>query len=153
MSPMSEGDRFRSAARAYFTYAVVYWIGGVYLVWNGIGVPGPLTPTRRLTYVAFWALLGLVPMLVVPYLLRRRRAWFEQWILSRRDFARILSVFLAWRAIEVLRVALRSTAAAVPAPWGGEISFRVGAVLFFLVTAAALALIARAAWTRSEDVP
>jgi hypothetical protein len=151
MSPAGEGDRFRAAARAYFAYAVVYWIGGVYLVGQGVGIPGPVTPGRRVAYLAFWALAGLVPMFVIPYLLRRPRAWFERWLLSRRDFARILALFMAWRSIEVLRVALRSATATVPAPWGGEISFRVGAGLFFLVTAAALALVARAAWASPEE--
>jgi hypothetical protein len=151
MSPAGEGDRFRAAARAYFAYAVVYWIGGVYLVWHGVGIPGPITPSKRAGYVVFWALAGLVPMFLVPYLLRRPRAWFERWILSRRDFARIVALFMAWRSVEVLRVALRSTAATVAAPWGGDVSFRIGAALFFLVTVAALALVARAAWAGSAE--
>ena len=151
MSPMAERDPFRAAARAYFAYAVAYWIGGVYLVWQGVGIPGPVTPAKHAGYLAFWALVGLVPMLVIPYLLRRPRPWFERWILSRRDFARILSLLMAWRAVEVLRIALRSATAAVAAPWGGEISFRIGAALFFLVTAAALALVARAAWAGPEE--
>jgi hypothetical protein len=58
---------------------------------------------------------------------------------------------MAWRALEVLRVALRSATAAVPAPWNGEIPFRAGAAVFFLVTIAALALVARAAWASPED--
>jgi len=153
MSPAGEGDRFRAAARAYFAYAVVYWIGGVYLVWQGVGIPGPVTPSKRAASLAFWALAGLVPMFVIPYLLRRPRAWFERWILSRRDFARILALFMAWRSIEVLRVALRSATATVPAPWSGEISFRLGAALFFVVTAVALALVARAAWASQEELP
>jgi hypothetical protein len=128
----------------------VYWVGGVYLVLHGVGIPGPVTPSRRAAYVAFWAVAGLVPMLIIPFLLRRRRAWFERWVLGRRDFARILVVFMAWRALEVLRVALRSTTATVSAPWGGDIPFRAGAAVFFVVTAVALALIARAAWTVEE---
>jgi hypothetical protein len=146
MNPAGEGDRFRAAARGYFAYAVVYWIGGVYLVWHGVGIPSPVTPSKRAVYVAFWAIAGLVPMFVIPYLLRRPRAWFERWLLSRRDFARILALVMAWRAIEVLRVALRSATATVAAPWGGEIPFRLGAVVFFVFTAVALALLARAAW-------
>lgn len=149
MIPVVE-RRFVTAAGAYLVYAIFYWVGGVYLVWQGVGIPGPVTPSRRAAYVAFWAALGLVPMLVIPYLLRRRRPWFERWILSRRDFARILVLFMAWRALEVLRVALRSTTATVVAPWGGDIAFRAGAVVFFVVTAVALALIARAAWSAVE---
>jgi hypothetical protein len=145
------GGRFRAAARAYLAYAVVYWIGGVYLVWHGVGVPGPATAATRLAYTAFWGVVGLVPMLLIPFLLRRRRPWFERWILARRDFARILALFMTWRAVEVLRVATRPASAAVPAPWGGEISFSVGAALFFVVTVVAAALVARAAWSRAED--
>jgi hypothetical protein len=151
MSPPAEGDRFRTAARAYFAYAVVYWLGGVFLVWHGVGIPGPVTPARRAVYVLFWAVVGLVPMFAIPYVLRRPRAWFERWLLSRRDFARILALFMAWRAVETLRVALRSVTTTVPAPWGGEISFRAGAAVFFVVTAVALALVARAAWAPPED--
>ena len=81
----------------------------------------------------------------------RRRAWFERWLLSRRDFARILTLFMAWRAIEVLRVALRSATAMVAAPWGGEIPFRLGAVVFFVFTAVALVLVARAAWASPRE--
>jgi hypothetical protein len=151
MSPGGDADRFRAAARAYFTYAVVYWIGGVYLVWNGIGIPGEVTATKRAGYVAFWAVVGLLPTLVIPYLLRRPRPWFERWILARRDFARLLALVMAWRAWEVLRVATRAVAAVVPAPWGGDISFRTGAIVFFLVTVGALLLVARAAWAPPDD--
>ena len=83
--------------------------------------------------------------------LDRAEAWFERWIVSRRDFARILALFMAWRAIETLRVALRPVTATVPAPWGGEISFRTGATLFVVVTAVALALVARAAWAQGRE--
>jgi hypothetical protein len=153
MSPAGDGERYRTAARAYFGYAVVYWIGGVYLVFQGVGIAGEVTAAKRAAYVAFWATVGLLPMLLVPYLLRRPRAWFERWILSRRDFARLLALVMAWRAVEVLRVALRPATAAVPAPWGGEIPFRAGAVVFFVVTALALALVARAAWARAPEPP
>jgi hypothetical protein len=145
---VADDDRFQLAARGYAAYAIVYWIGGVYLVWHGIGIPGPVTEYKRNVYVAFWALVGLVPLLLIPWLLRRRRAWFERWLLSRRDFARILTVFMLWRAIAVLRVAVRPATATVAGPWGeAAISFRLGAAVFFVFTVVALALIARAAWS------
>jgi hypothetical protein len=50
----------------------------------------------------------------------------------------------------VLKVALRPETASVPAPWGGEITFRLGAIVFMIVTVAALLAIARAAW--AEEV-
>ena len=40
--PFEPGDRFRDAARAYFVYGVIYWVGGVWLAFQGIGVRGEL---------------------------------------------------------------------------------------------------------------
>lgn len=134
-------DRFRSAARAYFLYGVVYLLGGLYLVAHGVGARG-----SRLGAGLEWSLIGLVLLVGIPYLLRRRRAWFERWVVGRRDFARIIALFMAVRAWAVLRVALRPETATVAAPWGGEISFRAGAAIFFLVTVTALVFVARAAW-------
>jgi hypothetical protein len=94
-----------------------------------------------------WIVLGLVFVVAIPYLLARRRAWFERWVLSRRDFARILTIFMALRAWHVLKVVLRPETATVSAPWGGEITFRAGAIVFLLVTVIALLLIGRAAWS------
>lgn len=151
MSPAAIGDRYRAAARAYFGYAIVYWVGGLYLVFHGVGIAGEVTAAKRAAYLAFWAVVGLVPMLVIPFLLVRPRARFERWILCRRDFARILAVMMAWRAFEVLRVALRPVTATVPAPWAGEISYGAGAAVFFVVTALALAVVVRAAWSRPQE--
>jgi hypothetical protein len=140
-------DGFRVAARGYFAYGVVYWIGGAYLALHGVGVRGG---GSTMGAGLAWILLGLVFVFLIPYLLRRPRRWFERWVLSRRDFARILTVFMAVRAWHVLRVALRPETAAVPAPGGGVITFRAGAAVFFVVTMAALVLVARAAWKRSS---
>ena len=139
-------DRFRLAARAYLVYGVIYWLGGFYLALHGVGVRGDRTMQPGVA----WIVVGLVLVVAIPYLLARRRAWFERWILSRRDFARILVAFMAVRAWHVLKVALRPETASVPAPWGGEITFRLGAILFTIVTVAALLLIAHAAW--AEEV-
>jgi len=135
-------DRFRLAARAYLVYGVIYWLGGFYLALHGVGVRGG----RMAQSGVAWIVVGLVFLVLVPYLLARRRAWFERWILSRRDFARILAAFMAVRAWHVLQVALRPETASVAAPWGGEITFRLGAIVFMAVTVAALLVIARAAW-------
>jgi hypothetical protein len=139
-------DRFRLAARAYLVYGVIYWLGGFYLALQGVGVRGDRTMQPGVA----WIVLGLVLVVAIPYLLARRRAWFERWILSRRDFARVLAAFMAVRAWHVLKVALRPETASVPAPWGGEITFRLGAIVFMIVTVAALLAIARAAW--AEEV-
>ena len=135
-------NRFDVAARAYLTYGVIYWIGGVYLAAHGIGVRGE----RMMQPGVVWIVLGLVFVVAIPYLLARRRAWFECWVLSRRDFARVLTLFMALRAWHVLKVVLRPETATVSAPWGGEVTFRAGALVFLLVTVMALLLIGRAAW-------
>ncbi|MGH7306371.1 MAG: hypothetical protein ACRELZ_24070 [Candidatus Rokuibacteriota bacterium] len=137
-------DRFHLAARAYLIYGVIYWLGGVYLATQGVGVRGG----RVMQAGVVWIVLGLVFVGVIPYLLARRRAWFERWILSRRDFARVLTAFMAFRAWHVLKVALRPETASVAAPWGGDVTFRAGAIVFAIVTVAALLLIGRAAWAK-----
>jgi hypothetical protein len=137
-------DRYRLAARAYLMYGVIYWLGGVYLAMQGVGVRGG----RVMQAGVAWIVLGLVFVVGVPYLLARPRVWFERWILTRRDFARILTVFMIVRAWHVAGVALRPETASVVAPWGGEITFRLGAIVFLVVTVAALVLIGRAAWAR-----
>ena len=48
------------------------------------------------------------------------------------------------------RVALRPETASVAAPWGGEITFRVGAAVFFLVTIVALLFVGVAAWSADQ---
>ncbi|MBI1734110.1 MAG: hypothetical protein HYR51_02945 [Candidatus Rokubacteria bacterium] len=139
-------DRFRSAARAYLVYGVVYWVGGVWLAMHGVGVrAGGSVAWRGVA----WIVIGLVFVVLVPFLLRRRRRGFERWVLSRRDFARVVSVLMAFRAFEVARIALRPEGPSVAAPWGGEVSFQAGAVVFFLVTVVALFFVARAAWAEA----
>jgi len=140
-------DRFRLAARAYLAYGVVYWIGGVYLATQGVGVRGE----RVMQAGVAWIVIGLVLVAGIPYLLAQRRAWFERWVLSRRDFARILTAFMAVRAWHVLLVAVRPETASIAAPWGGEITFRAGAIVFFIVTVAALLVIGRAAWVKEDQ--
>ena len=63
----------------------------------------------------------------------------------------IVALLMAVRAFEVLRVAVRPVTAAVPAPWGGDLTFRAGAVVFFVVTVIALGFIVRAAWSAEES--
>jgi hypothetical protein len=141
--------RFHLAARAYLLYGIVYWVGGLYLLWHGVGVMGG-TEGRGGRGMAFWAIAGLVPLLVIPYLLAARRRWFERWVLSRRDFARVLAAFLAFRAYAVGRVATGHGGATIEAPWGGTVSFQAGAAVFLIVTVAALAAVARAGWARER---
>ena len=140
---MSRADgRFRRAARGYFVYGVVYWLGGLWLWIHDVG--------RGSLWSVVWIVAGAVLVVLVPFLLRRRRPWFERWILSRRDFARLVAVLMFFRVVAVARVVLRSDSATVPAPWGGLVSYRAGGAVFLLVTLAALALVARAAWAEEE---
>jgi hypothetical protein len=139
--------RYRTAARGYFIYGLGYYGGGLYLLWHGVGVMGAMEGRRGST-LAFWGLAGLVPLLLVPYLLQARRPWFEHWIFSRRDFARVVALFLAFRAWKVAQVVQHDHGGSVPAPWGGVVSFRVGAAIFLVITVGALVSVIRAAWGR-----
>ena len=145
---MSELERrYRTAARCYLVYGVVYYVGGLYLLWHGVGVMGSMEG-RRFSTLGFWALAGLVPMLLIPYLIHARHAWFERWMFSRRDFTRVVALLLAFRAWKIGQVVVRHHGGSVPAPWGGSITFQVGAAIFFVITVVALAAVARAAWAR-----
>jgi hypothetical protein len=141
-------DPFRVAARAYLVYGIVYWIGGIYLVMHGVGVGGSGSG-RAVASI----LLGTMFLIFIPMLLARPRPWFERHVLSRRNFARVLVVFMLVRAYKVGQVASRSDTATVAAPWGGEITYRAGAAVFLVITVAALILIARAAWWTPPPAP
>ena len=54
---------------------------------------------------------------------------------------------MALRVVAVARVVAHSETATVVAPWGGQISYRIGGAIFLIVTVVALVLIARAAWS------
>jgi hypothetical protein len=137
------GDAFRAAALAYLGYGLVYWVGGLYLIAHGVGVAGGRTSGGVGASMGTWGVLGLVPLLAVPLLLWRPWSWWGGW-LSRRTFAWVVVALLTIRAAKVGSVALRG-GASVAAPWGGEITFQVGAILFLVVTLGALAFLARAA--------
>ena len=138
---MSRDAKFRQAAWTYLGYGVLYWLGGLALMQAGIG-PRGMTPGG-----AAWFLVGALFVVVFPWLLMRARPWFERWILSRRDFARILTLLVALRAAEVARIAW-SPRSELVSLGGFAVPMRVGAGLFFLVTAATAVVLARAAWSR-----
>jgi hypothetical protein len=46
---------------------------------------------------------------------------------------------------------VRPETASVAAPWGGDITFRAGAAVFFLVTVVALLFVAVAAWGSDQQ--
>ena len=131
--------RFRTAARAYFVYGIVYLLGGSWLWLHDVG--------RGSAWSVVWILVGATLVVLIPFLLRRPRPWFERWVLSRRDFARLVVLLMALRVVAVARVVVRSETATVAAPWGGLVSYRLGGLGFLVVTLVALVLVARAAWS------
>lgn len=141
---MSRTDRFRLAARAYFAYGVVYYLGGLYLVAHGVGVAAAEAPGAKERAMLKWGLIGLVPLVAIPLLLARRWSVLHGWV-SRRAFAWLIAAFLAVRAYKVGLIALAGSGSAA-APWEGVITFQTGAVVFLVVTLAALVFVARAAW-------
>lgn len=145
---MSETDhRFREAALAYLGYGLVYLAGGLYLISQGVGVAGGRTGGSTGSAMLRWGLVGLVPLILIPLLLWRPWSWLGGWA-SRRTFAWLVTLLLALRASKLVEVALRSETAAVAAPWGGQVTFRAGAIVFLAVTLTALGLVARAALSR-----
>jgi hypothetical protein len=133
--------RFRQAAWTYLVYGVVYWLGGLVLLQAGLG---PRGMTRG---GAAWFLVGALFIVVFPWLLARERGWFDRWVLSRRDFARVLTLLVAVRAIEVARIAAEPRQDVVPV-LGMAVSMRVGAWAFFALTVATAVMLGRAAWSR-----
>ncbi|MGH7391680.1 MAG: hypothetical protein ACREM3_19815 [Candidatus Rokuibacteriota bacterium] len=144
MTDVAARDPFRIAACAYLVYGIVYLIGGLYLVSHGVGVAGGRTSGAIGPAMLRWGLIGAIPLIGIPLLLSRPWSRLGGWV-SRRTFAWLVSLLLALRAFKVGEFALRG-GAGVPAPWGGEISFRAGATVFLVVTLMALGFVLRAAW-------
>jgi hypothetical protein len=144
-------DPYRAAALAYLVYGVVYLVGGLYLLSQGVGVMGGRASGDTTRTMLRWGLVGLLPLLIIPYLLSRPWRWFGG-LISRRVFAWLVAALLALRAWKVGEVALRG-GGSVPAPWGGELTFQVGAAVFLVFTLIALALVVRAALTTAPAAP
>jgi len=138
---MTGDTRFRQAAWTYVAYGVIYWVGGLVLMSAGLG-PGGMTRGG-----AAWFVVGALFVVVFPWLLVRERGWFHRWVLSRRDFARILTLLVAIRAVEVARIAW-SPSSDLVSVGGFAVPTRAGAAAFFLVTVLTAVVLARAAWSR-----
>jgi len=131
-------SRFRQAAWTYLVYGALYWVTALYLQLRVFEVRGPLL---------VWFGIGALIALGVPWLLIRRRRWFERWILTRRDFARILTVLVAVRAFAVAWLALRGPGGMrMPNLGGGVPTSAWGAWMMAIVAAATAVMLARAAW-------
>jgi len=144
MIPEAPRDPFRTAACVYLGYGVVYLVGGLYLVAHGIGVAGGRASGAIAPAMLKWGVLGSIPLIGIPLLLWRPWSLLGGW-LSRRTLAWLVVAMLALRAFKVGEVAVRA-GGSVPAPWGGEITFQAGAVVFLAVALVALAFTMRAAW-------
>jgi hypothetical protein len=144
-------DPFRAAAWAYLVYGIVYLVGGLYLVSQGVGVMGARTADATGYTLLYWGLLGAIPLVMIPWLLSRPWSMLGG-VVSRRTFAWVVAVLLAIRVYKVSEVALRG-GASVRAPWGGEISFQFGAIMFLVVALIALGFVLRAATHRPRPIP
>ena len=138
---MSEETRYRQAAWTYVIYGVVYLLGGLALAQSGLG------PRGMERGGAVWFVVGALFVIVFPWLLVRERGWFSRWILSRRDFTRILALLVTLRAIEVARIARTPRTETVPV-LGVAVPMALGAWVFCALTVATAAMLARAAWSR-----
>jgi len=133
--------RYRQAAWTYVVYGVIYWLGGLVLASGGLG------PRGMERGGAAWFVVGALFVVIFPWLLVRERGWFDRWVLSRRDFARVLTLLVALRAIEVGRIAWMPRAETV-AVLGLDVSMRAGALAFCFLTIVTAVMLARAAWSR-----
>ena len=134
--------RYRGAAGAYLVYGVVYLVGGLYLICQGVGVAGAQIEAATTEAMVRWGLIGLVPLVVIPLLLWRPWSFLGGWI-SRRGFAGLVALFLIARSYKVGEVAVR----------GGDLGFQAGAVAFLAFTLAALAFLLRAILTPHPRIP
>lgn len=127
---MSGGQgKSRQAALAYLAYGILYMAGALYLAAAGAS-------SRAMGRGAWiWFGAGAVLLVLFPWLLWRGSKWF----------ARLLVLLMVLRAYGVLRVALAG-GKPVPLPGGGTLPMGIGAWIFFLITVAAGAVVARAAW-------
>ncbi len=134
--------RFRQAAWTYFGYGLVYLAVAVYLQLAVFGVA-----PRLLVWFVFGALITVG----VPWLLARRRPGFERWVLSRRDFARVLAVLVAIRTVTVATLAVRGPGTMrMPTFGGGVPPTAAGAWLMAAVAGVTAVMLARAAWSDEE---
>ena len=151
MATPSLDARYHGAACAYLVYGAVYLFGGLYLISQGVGVAGARADAATTEGMVRWGLIGLVPLVVIPLLLWRPWSFLGGWI-SRRGFAGLVALFLIARSYKVGEVAARG-GGAVPAPWGGDLDFQTGAVVFLAFTLAALAFLLRAILTPHPRIP
>ncbi len=123
--------KFRQAALSYLIYGCLYLAGAIYVAVTGTGGRGV---TSRPGVI--WFGIGAILVILFPWLISKGYVWFT----------RLLVILVLFRAAGVARVMIKPTIPAVPLPGGMEISMKVGAFFFLLVTLATGYMLARAAW-------
>lgn len=124
-------EKFRQAALSYLIYGCLYLGGAIYVAVTGI--VGRAMTTRS---SVIWFGVGAILVVLFPWLISKGYVWFT----------RLLVFLVLLRAVGVSRVVIKPTIPAVPLPGGIEISMRVGAFIFLLVTLGTSYMLARAAW-------
>lgn len=130
----TQQEKFQQAALSYLIYGCLYLGGAIYVAVTGI--VGRAMTTRS---GVIWFGVGTILVVLFPWLISKGYVWFT----------RLLVFLVLLRAVGVARVMIKPTIPAVPLPGGIEISMRVGAFLFLLVTLGASYMLARAAWDLS----
>ena len=123
--------KFRQAALSYLIYGCLYLAGAAYIAASGVS---GRAMTNRSALV--WFGVGAILVILFPWLISKGYVWFT----------RVLVLLVLFRAVGVVRVIVRPTIAAVPLIGGIELSMRLGAFFFLLVTLGAGYMLARAAW-------
>ena len=124
-------EKFQQAALSYLIYGCLYLGGAIYVAVTGI--VGRAITTRS---GVIWFGVGAILVVLFPWFISKGYVWFT----------RILFFLVLFRAVGVARVMIKPTIPAVPLPGGIEISMRVGASIFLLVTLGTSYMLARAAW-------
>lgn len=127
-------EKFRQAALSYLIYGCLYLGGAIYVAVTGI--VGRAMTTRS---GVIWFGIGTILVVLFPWLISKGYVWF----------IRLLVFLVLLRAVGVARVMIKPAIPAVPLPGGIEISMRVGAFIFLLVTLGTSYMLARAAWDLS----
>jgi hypothetical protein len=142
VAPPGPDERFRRAAVTYLVYGVVYWVVALYLQMRVFAVAPSLM---------IWFVIGAAIAVGVPWILWRRRPWFERWVLCRRDFARLFAALVTVRVVTICWLAWQGPEALRMPRFGGGIPpSRAAALLMALIAAIAAVALARAAWRDSR---
>jgi len=135
-------DRYRLAAWSYFVYGLVYEAVAIYIQLYVFPLRGSLL---------LWFGVGALLMVGIPWVLMRRRPWFEGWVVSRRDLARVLALLLFVRFLVLARIAVRGPdPGRMPSFGSGAPSSPLGAAVMASIAIATCVIVARAAWSREE---